>query len=62
LFFGRNGAVAQFGAAEMRQSLTALVGASGSGKSSVVLAGLPPQLHARGGWRFSHFRVGIEPD
>ena len=45
-----------------RQKLTALAGASGSGKSSVVLAGLAPRLHARGGWRFSHFRVGAEAD
>jgi hypothetical protein len=41
-------------------SLTALVGASGSGKSSVVLAGLAPHLHRAGGWRFSHFRIGTE--
>ena len=40
--------------------MTALVGASGSGKSSVVLAGLAPHLHSGGGWRFSHFRIGTE--
>src|SRR5262249_11975203 len=45
-----------------RRGLTALVGASGSGKSSVVLAGLAPRLNVQGGWRFSHFRVGTEPD
>src|SRR5215472_6713559 len=62
LFFGRDAAIAQLEAAVARQTLTVLVGASGSGKSSLVLAGLAPSLHARGGWRFSHFRVGTEPD
>jgi hypothetical protein len=38
------------------------VGASGSGKSSVVLAGLAPRLHGdrAGNWRFTHFRIGTE--
>jgi hypothetical protein len=62
LFFGRDTTIARLEAAVFQQTLTALVGASGSGKSSVVLAGLAPRLHARGGWRFSHFRTGIEPD
>jgi WD40 repeat protein len=60
LFFGRDAAIARLVAAIGRQGLTALVGASGSGKSSVVLAGLAPRLHATSGWRFSHFRVGAE--
>src|SRR5215472_17631848 len=60
LFFGREAAITRLSKAIGRQSLTALVGASGSGKSSVVLAGLAPRLHAGGGWRFSHFRVGTE--
>jgi WD40 repeat protein len=62
LFFGRSAAVTRLGEAIGRQSLTALVGASGSGKSSVVLAGLAPHLHGVGGWRFSHFRIGTELD
>src|SRR6516162_1857601 len=60
LFFARDVAVARLVEAVGRQSLTALVGASGSGKSSVVLAGLAPRLHGAGGWRFSHFRTGTE--
>src|SRR5262249_57297725 len=60
LFFGRDAAIARLAEAVGRQSLTALVGASGSGKSSVVLAGLAPRLNAAGGWRFSHFRIGTE--
>jgi hypothetical protein len=62
LFFGRVAAIARLAEAVGRQSLTALVGASGSGKSSVVLAGLAPHLHSAGGWRFSHFRIGTELD
>ena len=46
LFFGRDAAIARLAEAVGRQSLTALVGASGSGKSSVVLAGLAPRLHS----------------
>jgi hypothetical protein len=61
LFFGRDVTIARLEAAVARQTLTALVGASGSGKSSVVLAGLAPRLAARGRWHFSHFRVGTEP-
>src|SRR5262252_1839179 len=62
LFFGRDGTIDRLETAVTRRALTALVGASGTGKSSVVLAGLAPRLHAKGGWRFSHFRVGTEPD
>jgi WD40 repeat protein len=60
LFFGRDAAIARLSEAVGRQSLTALVGASGSGKSSVVLAGLAPHLNAAADWRFSHFRIGNE--
>jgi conflict system STAND superfamily ATPase/WD40 domain-containing protein len=60
LFFGRDAAIARLTEAVGRHSLTALVGASGSGKSSVVLAGLAPHLNATAQWRFSHFRIGNE--
>src|SRR5262245_155249 len=62
LFFGRNAAIERLEVAITKQVLTALVGASGSGKSSVVLAGLAPRLNLQRGWRFSHFRVGTEPN
>ena len=62
LFFGRDTTITRLAEAVGRQSLTALVGASGSGKSSVVLAGLAPRMHSAGGWRFSHFRIGTELD
>ena len=59
-FFGRDVVIERLEAAVARHSFTALVGASGSGKSSVVLAGLAPRLHARGGWRVTYFRIGAE--
>src|SRR5262249_49448146 len=63
LFFGRDAAIGRLVKAVNRQSVTALVGASGSGKSSLVLAGLAPHLHRAGDhWLFSHFRIGTEVD
>jgi hypothetical protein len=61
-FFGREQAIQALVAAVTRRSFTALVGASGSGKSSVVLAGLAPRLETQGGWRSTYFRIGTEPD
>ncbi len=61
-FFGRDQATDALVDAVAKRSFTALVGASGSGKSSVVLAGLAPRLETKGGWRSSYFRIGTEPD
>jgi WD40 repeat protein len=61
-FYGRDMAIARLAEAVGRRCLTALVGASGSGKSSVVLAGLAPHLAAQGNWMFTYFRVGPDPD
>ena len=43
-FFGREAATAQLNSAVQQHNLVAVVGASGSGKSSVVRAGLVPEL------------------
>jgi formylglycine-generating enzyme required for sulfatase activity/energy-coupling factor transporter ATP-binding protein EcfA2 len=43
-FFGRQAAIAQLASAVEQHNLVAVVGASGSGKSSVVRAGLVPEL------------------
>jgi hypothetical protein len=59
-FFGRDKTIAQLTSAVSRQSFTVLAGASGSGKSSVVLAGLAPHLAGMGDWLFSYFRVGTQ--
>jgi hypothetical protein len=62
VFFGRDAAIGRLTEAVNRHNLTAIVGASGCGKSSVVLAGLAPQLYRTGSWRFSHFRIGNASD
>ena len=43
------------------QSLVAVIGPSGSGKSSVVFAGLIPYLHQQENWRIFSFRPGNRP-
>src|SRR5271156_382656 len=59
-FFGRDAAIERLEQAVARQNFTALVGASGSGKSSVVLAGLAPKLHKSDKWKVTYFRIGAE--
>jgi WD40 repeat protein len=44
-----------------KQPLVAVVGPSGSGKSSVVYAGLIPKLRKEGNWLIESFRPGKEP-
>ncbi|UCH24651.1 MAG: AAA family ATPase [Trueperaceae bacterium] len=41
--------------------VVAVVGPSGSGKSSLVFAGLLPKVRAQGGWSIAHFRPGRQP-
>ncbi|UNU23620.1 WD40 repeat domain-containing protein [Microcoleus vaginatus] len=61
-FFGREVFVEELFAATQTRNFIPLLGASGSGKSSVVLAGLVPKLlQQEGHWLFTHFRPGSEP-
>ncbi|MBE9039734.1 trypsin-like peptidase domain-containing protein [Oscillatoriales cyanobacterium LEGE 11467] len=60
-FFGRKVFAQQLVAAVERQSLVAVIGTSGSGKSSVVFAGLVPQLRQQEGWLIRDFRPGDRP-
>ena len=59
-FFGREKFVAELLAAVNTKSLVPIVGASGSGKSSVVFAGLVPQLR-ESGMKIVSFRPGNNP-
>jgi WD40 repeat protein len=61
-FYGRQQAVQALVKAVEKRGFTAVVGASGAGKSSAVLAGLAPRLDALGSWRSTYFRIGTEPD
>ncbi|MBI3302337.1 MAG: AAA family ATPase, partial [Deltaproteobacteria bacterium] len=60
-FFGREAFTARLAEMVERQGLVAVVGASGSGKSSVVFAGLIPRLHHEGSWLIASFRPGDRP-
>ncbi len=62
-FFGRNKATASLVTAVNSRPLVAVVGASGSGKSSLVFAGLIPQLRGDtiNNWLILSFRPGKNP-
>src|SRR5215470_10547349 len=67
LFFGRDGQSEQLISKLARTRFLAVVGTSGSGKSSLVRAGLLPALHggfmtsAGSGWRIAVMRPGNDP-
>jgi DNA-binding SARP family transcriptional activator/WD40 repeat protein len=61
LFFGREGFAERLEEMVRTRSLVAVVGPSGSGKSSVVHAGLLARLRAEGRWRIATFRPGPRP-
>ena len=63
LFFGREPVIQTLVTAVKRQPLVAVVGASGSGKSSVVFAGLVPHLRQDASlqWQMISFRPGKDP-
>nr|MDJ0517410.1 trypsin-like peptidase domain-containing protein [Trichodesmium sp. MO_231.B1] len=60
-FFGREAFTDQLVAAVARQQFVAVIGPSGSGKSSVVFAGLIPRLRSQQGWLMVDFRPGDRP-
>ncbi len=60
-YFGREVDVADVQAAVARQPLVAVVGPSGSGKSSLVQAGVVAQLGTMDGWVMTTFRPRSRP-
>ncbi|MCI0575684.1 MAG: WD40 repeat domain-containing protein [Chloroflexi bacterium] len=60
-FFGRERMTHSLVTAVQRRAFTAVVGPSGSGKSSVLFAGLLPRLHHQGRWLLVPFRPGGRP-
>jgi hypothetical protein len=67
LFFGREGQLAELLTRLRRERFVAVVGGAGSGKSSLVRAGLLPALHggmlaeAGSDWRVALLRPGSDP-
>jgi WD40 repeat protein/adenylylsulfate kinase-like enzyme len=60
-FFGQEKFVNNLVKVTHKQPLVAVVGPSGSGKSSVIFAGLIPKLRKEGNWLIEIFRPGKEP-
>ncbi|MFZ1025259.1 MAG: WD40 repeat domain-containing protein [Limnoraphis robusta] len=60
-FFGRDVFVEELFQYTETRNFIPVLGASGSGKSSVILAGLVPKLVQAGNWQFTHFRPGNDP-
>lgn len=60
-FFGREEFTEYLFNAVQKQSFLPIVGPSGSGKSSVVFAGLVPKLQSIDGYKFFGFRPGSQP-
>jgi len=61
LFFGRKTFTNQLIKVVETKKLVAVIGASGSGKSSVVLAGLIPSLRQQENWLIASLRPGATP-
>ncbi|ACC79697.1 WD40 repeat domain-containing protein [Nostoc punctiforme] len=61
VFCGREIFIEELYSATKTNNFIPVLGASGSGKSSVVLAGLVPKLQTAGHWQFTHFRPGSDP-
>jgi energy-coupling factor transporter ATP-binding protein EcfA2 len=61
LFFGRETFTNQLVKVVETKKLVAVIGASGSGKSSVVLAGLIPSLRQQENWLIASLRPGATP-
>ena len=61
VFFGREKFIEELYSATKTNNFIPVFGPSGSGKSSVVLAGLVPKLQKEGHWQFTHFRPGSDP-
>jgi WD40 repeat protein len=60
-FHGRDSFTQTLVEATQRGELVSVIGASGSGKSSVVFAGLVPALRQQGSWEIIAFRPGQRP-
>jgi WD40 repeat protein len=60
-FYGRDSFTKTLVDATQRGEVVSVIGASGSGKSSIVFAGLVPALRQQGAWEIVAFRPGQRP-
>ncbi|MEM1393875.1 MAG: AAA family ATPase [Cyanobacteria bacterium P01_C01_bin.38] len=60
-FFGRDIFIKELVTAVQKKPLVTVIGRSGSGKSSVIFAGLIPKLRQQGYWLFANFRPENRP-
>jgi WD40 repeat protein/DNA-binding SARP family transcriptional activator len=60
-FFGREEMTERIATAATAKPLVAVIGSSGSGKSSILAAGLIAALRQREGWVIASFRPGRDP-
>lgn len=60
-FFGREAFIQRLVQAVREKPFVAIIGPSGSGKSSVVFAGLLPRLYRETQWAIADFRLGSRP-
>lgn len=60
-FFGREVFIQKIFTTTQTRNFIPVLGASGSGKSSLVMAGLVPKLQKEGYWKFTHFRPSSDP-
>jgi WD40 repeat protein len=61
LYFGRDKTITRLKQVVAERPFAAVIGASGSGKSSVVFAGLLPALRKSGDWLIAHCRPKKQP-
>jgi hypothetical protein len=61
LYFGREQLISQLVASVATEPAIVVLGASGAGKSSLVFAGLIPQLYRQGSWKVVTLRPGTRP-
>ncbi|MEG3971813.1 hypothetical protein QUA00_29970 [Microcoleus sp. T2B6] len=62
LFYGRDTKIQELVEATKNRNFIPILGASGSGKSSLVFAGLIPELAKQKNWLFTYFRLGSNKD
>ncbi len=59
IFFGRDHWIDKVSTLVRKEPFTAVIGASGTGKSSLILAGVAPRLCEEENWKYIYLRIGF---